>query len=61
VLEEKLDATEGNGGSVAGVMLDIPEREEILLKLFLGDQIRGFVKALRQLTHCADIGFLGPF
>ena len=61
VLEEKLDAAQGNGDAAAGVILDILDVEEILSKFFLGDQIRGFVKVLRELSNGADVAFLSTF
>ena len=61
VLEEKLDTAKSNGDAAAGVFLDILEIEEILSKLFLRDQIWGFVKVLRELSNGLDVAFLGTF
>ncbi len=36
---EELDASEGDGHGVAGVMFDILEEEEVLAQLFLGHQV----------------------
>ncbi len=61
LLEEELDAAQGNGRRRAGEFLDILEKEKVLSELFLGDQIWGFVKVLRQLTHGPDVSFLSTF
>jgi hypothetical protein len=61
LLEEELDATQGNGRGRAGEFLDILEKEKILSELFLRDQIWGFVKVLRELTHGPDVSLLRPF
>jgi hypothetical protein len=61
LLEEELDATQGNGGGRAGEFLDILEKEKILSELFLRDQIWGFVKVLRELTHGPDVSLLRTF
>lgn len=61
VLEEEPDAAQGDGGGAAQVMLDIPEIEEILSQLILGDRSRGFVKVLRELAHGPDVAFLSAF
>jgi hypothetical protein len=51
VLEEKFDSAQGNGDAAGGVILDIFDMQEILSKLFLRDQIWGFVKVLRELSN----------
>jgi len=58
LLEEELDATQGNGGGRAREFLDILEKEKVLSKLFLRDQIWGFVIVLRELTHGPDVSLL---
>ena len=37
---EELDAADGDGGSVAGVVFDVLDIEEVLAQFFLGDQVR---------------------
>jgi hypothetical protein len=52
---------EKNGDAAGGVILDIFDMQEILSKLFLRDQIWGFVKALRELSNGPNVGFLSTF
>src|SRR5215475_12768747 len=54
-------SAQGNGDAVAGVILDIFDMQELLSKLFLRDQIWGFVKALRELSNGPNVGFLSTF
>jgi hypothetical protein len=61
LLEEELDAAQGNGRGRAGEFLDILEKEKVLSELFLRDQIWGFVKVLRELTHGPDVSLLSTF
>ena len=37
--KEELEATDGDGHGVAGVMFDILDEEKVLAQLFLGDQV----------------------
>src|SRR5262245_61610551 len=52
---------ERNSDAAAGGLLDIFEMQEILSKLFLRDQIWGFVKVLRELSNGLALAFLGTF
>ena len=58
VLEEELDATQGNRARAPRVLLDILDVEEILSEFFLGDHVWGLVIVLRQLAHSPDVHLL---
>ena len=52
LLEEELDAADGDGGGAAGVMLDVHEEEEVLAEFFLSDEVRGL------MVMCGKVGAL---
>src|SRR5229473_7580102 len=60
-LKKELDAADGDGHGVAGVMLDVLEVKEVLPQFFLADQVGRLVIVFRQLAHCPDVTLLSAF
>ena len=61
VMEEELDAAQGNGGGGARVVLDVLHPEEVLAQFLFGNAIGRLVIVLGQLADRPDIAFLGAF
>lgn len=59
--EEELDSAQGDGCSVARVMLDVDDIEEVLAEFFLGDQVGRLVIIFSELADCSGVGLLSPF
>ncbi len=61
MLEEEFDAAKSNGAGRTGELFDIFEVEEILAKVFFGDQIGRFLAVFGKLAHCPNVHLLSRF
>src|SRR6266436_7677851 len=59
VLEQKLDAAQGDGGGGTGDLLLQSEEQEVATQFFFGDLVRGFVVVFGQAADRTDITGLG--
>ena len=56
---EEFDGANGLGAGLAGGLLDGFEMNEVLADLFRGEQVRGDVVKLAELTQASVVGLLG--
>ena len=59
VLDEELDAAQGDRDGGPRVVPVLREMEEVLAQLLVGHEVRRLVEVLRQLADGADVGLLG--